>query len=64
MKTTKVEGGTLYENDSLIPEGIYIKTTQLKVLQPGESYLDPTPSGATDPTGAVAAIAAAITNGD
>ena len=63
MKITKVEGGTLYENDGTIPEGIY-DNTNLVVLQPGESHLVPTVAAPEGDLGAVAAYGKARYDGE
>lgn len=65
MKITKQANGTLYENDSDIVQGITLAAgTKCINLEPGESHFEPTVVAPTDETGAVCAIAAAITNGD
>jgi len=58
MKQTPVEGGVMWENDGLIPEGIY-DGTNLITVQPGDSYFvaDKPEASKTD-LGAVAAYAA------
>jgi len=63
MKSTKVEGGVMWENDGLIPEGIY-DNTNLIVLQPGESHLVLNTAAPTNDLGAVAAYGKAYTDGD
>jgi len=63
MKITKVEGGTLYENDGTIPEGIY-DNTNLIVLQPGDSHLVLAIAAPEGDLGAVAAYGKAYKDGD
>jgi len=63
MKQTPVEGGVLWQNDGLIPEGIY-DGTNLIVLQPGESHLVLTRAAPEGDLGAVGAYAKARYDGD
>ena len=57
MKITKVANGTLYENNTLIPQGVY-SGTQLTTLQPGEHLFVPDIAAPEGDLGAVAAYAA------
>jgi hypothetical protein len=53
----------LWENDGLIPEGIY-DGTDLIVLQPGDSHLVPTVAAPEGDLGAIAAYGKAYEDGD
>lgn len=65
MKITKVEGGTLYENDTAIPQGITLATgTRCVILQPGESHFEPTVAAPEGDLGAIAAYGKAYEDGD
>ena len=63
MKHTVVEAGVLWQNDGLIPEGIY-DNTNLIVLQPGESHLVLAIAAPEGDLGAVAAYGKAYKDGD
>jgi len=59
MKHEAVEGGTLWTNDTAIPQGITLAGgTRCITLQPGETYLEATIPAPTGDEAAVGAYAA------
>jgi len=59
MKHEAVEGGTLWTNDTAIPQGITLAGgTRCITLQPGESHFEPTVPAPVGDEAAVACYAA------